>query len=101
MLAILDIEPVFVFGLGNDFGVGRPEDTLLPGVTAGAASPEPPKECRGVDGVPIEPFLVLDTGRAGNGALGGPSEGRDGRGNVVVMIVYVRICCTGQSCLHF
>lgn len=87
VLATLETEPVcFCFGMPLDFGVGRPDDTLLAGVTAGAASCEAPNECRGVDGVLMEPFLVLETGRAGSGAFGGPSEGRDGRGNVVVML---------------
>lgn len=88
VLATLDTEPL-CFGLGRpmDLGVGKPEDTLLDGVTAGAASCDAPKECLGVDGVLMEPFRVLDTGRAGSGAFGGPSEGRDGRGNVVVMLL--------------
>ena len=77
-----------------DLGVGRPDDTLLAGVTAGAASCDAPNECLGVDGVLIEPFLVLDTGNAGSGAFGGPSEGRDGRGNVVVMLPFVCVRAT-------
>jgi hypothetical protein len=31
-------------------------------------------------------FRVLLTGKAGRAIFGGPFEGRDGRGNVVVMI---------------
>ena len=94
VLAMLDTEPAFFcFGMPLDLGVGRPDDTLLPaGVTAGAASCDaPPSDCLGVEGALMLPFLVRETGRAGSGAFGGPSEGRDGRGNVVVMVVYVRV----------
>lgn len=48
-------------------------------VVEGARSP-----LLGVVGV-AAPFLVLPTGRAGRAALGGPLEGRDALGSVVVM----------------
>lgn len=87
VLAMLEIELLFFcFCIPTDFGVGRPDDTLRDGVAVGAPSPDAPKECLGVDGVLKEPFLVLETGKAGNGVFGGPSEGRDGRGKVVAMI---------------
>jgi hypothetical protein len=94
VLAILDTEPAcFCFGIPLDLGVGRPDDTLLPaGVTAGAASCDrPPSDCLGVEGPLLDPFLVLETGRAGKGAFGGPSDGREGRGRVVVMMRFLNV----------
>lgn len=81
----------------EDRGVGRPEDTLR-GVVPGVGRSEAPDAGRapnGVTGELIEPFLDLETGKAGRGTFGGPSDGRDGRGSVADILA--RHCCVMRS----
>lgn len=69
--------------IGAGFGGAKP---MLDGVRRPDLG-VPGADLLELGGLGILPVLlrVLLTGRAGRAMLGGPSEGRDGRGNVVVM----------------
>lgn len=91
----------------RDLGVGKAEVGAGPG--GGIAEDGARKPLFGVDGglpVAVERapvlFLVFTTGRAGRAVLGGPLEGREGLGIVLVAIMTRRLNeiapCEDQHC---
>jgi hypothetical protein len=85
----------FEFGTGAGERVGNAEEVLreAAGNTGRREAPDPLRDIEGVAG---EELLgedrALGTGSDGRGVVGGPKDGRDGRGSVVAMMRCRTVC---------
>jgi hypothetical protein len=84
----LDVETCCFFAARPGDRVGSAEETLREAVNGAGwrETPELLRESEGVAGELVDDIRVLGTGRDGRGVVGGPNEGREGRGSVVVMM---------------
>lgn len=95
----LEVDICCFFDPGKEDRVGSAEDAERELLVNGAGkreAPDPGRDCVGVAGGLVDESLVLDTGKDGNGVLGGPNDGREGRGRVVTMM----LCNTSRDRQH-